>query len=48
MSKSSFSIFEAHHLLNLDKNLKDIFTGLCQEQEHNQYKLEIFCKTHNK
>ena len=41
-------LFEDHHLYNLDKNLKDIFTGFCQEQSHNKYELEIFCKTHNK
>ena len=41
-------LFENHHLFNLDKNLKDIFTGFCEEQSHNQYELEFFCKTHNK
>ena len=41
-------LFENHHLYNLDKNLKDIFTGFCQEQSHNKYELEIYCKTHNK
>ena len=41
-------LFEDHHLYNLDKNLKFIFTGFCQEQGHNKYELEIFCKTHNK
>lgn len=41
-------LFEDHHLFNIDKNIEDIFTGFCEEQEHNNYKLEIFCKTHNK
>ena len=41
-------LFENHHLNNLIKNIKDIFTGFCEEINHNQYKLNYFCKTHNK
>ena len=40
------NLFKSHHTYNLDKNIKDIFTGLCQEQNH-LIKLEYFCKTHN-
>ena len=35
-----------HHTYPLDKDIKDIFTGLCKIEEHNS-KLEFFCKTHN-
>ena len=35
-----------HHSYSLDKNEKDIFTGLCKIEEHCS-KLEFFCKTHN-
>ena len=40
-------LFEEHHLYNLDKNLNDIFTGFCQEENHNHYELEFYWKTHN-
>ena len=40
-------LFDNHHSYNLDKNLKDIFTGFCKQQKHNQYKLQFFCKIHN-
>ena len=40
------NLFKNHHIFNLDKNIEDIFTGLCQEQNH-FIKLEYFCKTHN-
>ncbi len=41
-------LFENHHLVNLDKNLNDdIFTGYCQEKEHNIV-FKYFCKNHNK
>ena len=42
-----FELFEEHNLYNLDKNCKDIFTGFCQELNHNNYELDFFCKTHN-
>ena len=41
-------LFETHHLYHLDKNIKVIFTGFCEEQNHNKYELELFCKNHNK
>ena len=35
-----------HHIFKLDKDIKQIFTGFCQEENHLD-KLEYFCKTHN-
>ena len=34
-----------HHKYNLDKDLKEIFTGFCKEQNH--LELSFFCKSHN-
>ena len=37
-----------HDLYNItDKDIKDIFTGICHEENHED-KLDFFCKTHNK
>ena len=41
------SLFKNHHTYNLDKNKDEIFTGICQENNHDN-KLEYFCNTHNK
>ena len=38
---------ENHLLYNIDKDIEDIFTGFCKEENHID-KLEFFCKTHNK
>ena len=40
-------LFENHHSFKIDANIKDIFTGFCKEEKHND-KLEYFCKDHNK
>ena len=40
------NIFKNHHINNLDKDSKDIFTGFCDVEGHFD-KLEFFCKTHN-
>ena len=40
-------LFQNHHLYKLDKNINEIFTGFCSEENHTD-KLEYFCKTHNK
>ena len=40
-------IFENHHAVNLDKNIKELFTGLCLEPDHGN-KLLFYCKSHNK
>ena len=39
---------ESHHQIRLekDKNIGEIFTGLCKENNH-QYELKYFCKVHN-
>ena len=36
-----------HQIFKLDKNLNEIFTGYCQEKNHNE-KLEFYCKSHSK
>jgi len=38
---------ENHLLYNIDKDIEEIFTGFCKEENHN-IKLEYLCKTHNK
>ena len=35
-----------HHIISLDKDIKEIFTGLCTKLNH-ALKLEYYCKTHN-
>ena len=39
-------LLKNHQTNKLDKNLKDIFTGFCKEENH-LGKLEFFCETHN-
>ena len=39
-------LFQNHHFYQLDKDRNDIFTGICQEEKH-QNELEYFCKNHN-
>ena len=41
------NLFKDHKTYNLEKNIEEIFFGLCQENNH-FIKLEYFCKTHNK
>ena len=36
-----------HHQIDLNDETQEIFIGICNEKNHN-YKLEYFCKTHNK
>ena len=43
---SHANLFQNHNLLELNNNIKDIFTGICEKENHNE-KLEYFCKTHN-
>ena len=38
-------LFQKHQLFTLEKD-QEIFTGFCQEKEHNS-QLKFFCKTHN-
>ena len=39
--------FDNHHLFNLDKNIKEIFTGFCKEETHVNLELKYYCKIHN-
>ena len=40
-------LFQQHHKYSLDKNISEIFTGFCKEENHSD-KLEYYCKSHNK
>ena len=40
-------LLKNHHLINLNKNINEVFTGLCTEKNHSM-NLEYYCKTHNK
>ena len=39
-------LLKNHHFYSLDKNINEIFTGLCTKPNHSM-SLEYFCKTHN-
>ena len=39
-------LFPNHHQYNVDKDLNEIFTGLCKEENH-FLQLDYFCKNHN-
>ena len=41
------SLFKNHHTYKLDKDIPEIFTGFCKEENHYD-ELKYFCKTHNK
>ena len=36
-----------HQLISINKDINNNFIGICNEENHN-YKLEYYCKTHNK
>ena len=40
------NLLKKHHLYSLDKEINEIFTGLCKIENH-QNELDYFCKTHN-
>ena len=40
-------LFQNHHQVKLDTDIKLLFTGFCKEENHLD-KLEFFCKDHNK
>ena len=40
-------LLKKHHIYSLDKDIKEIFTGLCTNNNHS-LELEIYCKNHNK
>ena len=39
-------LFQNHHFYDINKEIKEIFTGFCKEENHLE-KLEFFCKNHN-
>jgi hypothetical protein len=45
-NKSHSDLFESHHQYPLKKDIKEIFTGFCKEENHYD-DLEYYCKTHN-
>ena len=40
-------IHENHNLIDLKKDMNDIFIDICKQNNHTHYKLEFFCETHN-
>ena len=44
--KMHLSLFPIHQTFNVEDDIKNIFTGICKENNHS-CKLEYFCKTHN-
>ena len=44
--KDHTRLLKNHHIISLDKDINEIFTGLCTKPNH-ALKLEYFCKTHN-
>ena len=44
--KHHVSLFQKHNTFTLDKDIKEIFTGFCKVENH-QNALDYFCKTHN-
>ena len=39
-------LLQNHNIYNLNEEMKDIFTGFCNEENHGN-KLEFYCKNHN-
>ena len=39
-------LLKNHHVITLEQNIKNVFTGLCPKPNH-AMELEYFCKTHN-
>ena len=44
--KDHTRLLKNHHIISLDKDINEIFTGLCTKPNH-ALKLEYYCKTHN-
>ena len=44
--KDHSRLLKNHHIISLDKDINEIFTGLCTKPNH-ALKLEYYCKTHN-
>ena len=45
--KNHSNWYKNHHQYNIDKDIKEIFTGFCKEKNHS-VELKYFCKSHNK
>ena len=45
--KVHLGLLKNHHLINLDKDVNEAFTGICTEPNHSM-NLQYYCKTHNK
>ena len=41
-------LFQNHKLINSENAEEELFTEFCQEENHNNYEIEYFCKDHNK
>ena len=39
-------LYDNHNLINLDKDLNEIFINICKYENHNK-ELDFFCKNHN-
>ena len=39
-------LFENHHIYNLGRDKKEIYTGFCQREKHNM-ELQYYCRNHN-
>ena len=46
-SNNHSEVLENHHTYELNKNIKEIFTGICQELNHKN-ELFFYCNSHNK
>ena len=40
-------LLENHQIINIEKIEEEIFSGCCQEKNHNNNTLEFFCKDHS-
>ena len=40
------NLFSRHQTYNINEDIKNIFSGMCKENNHN-IKLDLFCKNHN-
>ena len=45
--KTHSGLLKNHHFYEINKNINEIFTGLCTEPNHSM-NLDYYCKTHNK
>ena len=43
---SHLILFKNHHKFSLDKDINEVFTGICKEKNHCK-ELKYYCKDHN-